>query len=160
LRENQPMAGDMAVALGDATVEGQTLFAHNSDGPAQDMQVIQRLAGRAHELGEKVATQFIELSQSRQTFTVLGSQPERFWGSSHGVNEHGVAAGCTRLSSKLKIDKPGLLGTDLVRLALERSRSAHQAVDLITDLIERHGQGVFPDCPPLVDGDSAFLVAS
>jgi dipeptidase len=154
------MAGDMAVALGDATANGQTLFAHSSHRPPQEMTTFQRVAGRAHELGEKVATQFIELPQARQTFTVLGSQPEGFWGYSHGVNEHGLAAGCARLSSKLEIDRPGLIGTDLVRLALERCRLAHQAVDLITDLIERHGQGVFPDCPAVVEGDSAFLVAS
>jgi secernin len=154
------MAGDTAVALGDATVEGHTLFAHNSDQQPQDAQVLQRVPGRAHELGEKITAQFIELPQARHTLTVLGSQPAGLWGYTHGVNEHGLAAGCTRLKSKLALDRPGLLGTDLVRLALERCRSAHQAVDLITDLIERHGQGTFPDCPPQVEGDSAIVVAS
>jgi secernin len=154
------MAGDMMVALGDATVEGQTLFAHNSDQHAHEAEILQRVSGRAHEPGEKTATQFLELPQARHTVTVVASQPSGLWGYSHGVNEHGLAAGCTRLSSKLKIDQPGLLGTDLVRLALERCHSAHQAIDLITDLIDRHGQGMFPDCPPQVEGDSAILVAS
>jgi len=154
------MAGDMVVALGDATVDGDTLFAHNSDLQPQDVPVLQRVPGRAHEPGEKSATQFLELPQARHTLTVLGSQPAGLWGYTHGVNDQGLAAGCTRLRSKLALDRPGLLGTDLVRLALERCHSAHQAVDLITDLIERHGQGTFPDCPPQVDGDSAIAVAS
>lgn len=153
------MAGDMVVALGSATVEGRTLFAHNSDRPLRDAAVLQLAPGRAHEPGEQVAVQCLEVPQTRQTYTVLGSQPVGFWGYSHGVNEHGIAVGCTTLRSKLTCDKPALLGTDLVRLALERSRNAHQAADLITDLIERHGQGIFPNAPPQVEGDNAFLIA-
>ena len=34
-----------------------------------------------------------------------------------------------------------LLGMDLVRLALERGSSAEQAVDVMTGLLEAHGQG-------------------
>jgi dipeptidase len=150
----------MVVALGDATVHGQTLFAHSSDQQPQDIQVLQRVPGRAHEAGENVSTQFLELPQARHTLTVLGSQPAGVWGYTHGLNDHGLAAGCTRLGSKLKLERPGLVGTDLVRLALERCNSAHQAVDLITDLIERHGQGMFPGCPPQVEGDSAIMLAS
>ena len=51
------------------------------------------------------------------------------------------------LTSALKCDHPGLLGTELTRLALERSQTARQAVDLVTSLVERYGQGAFPGCP-------------
>src|SRR5262249_18038354 len=67
-------------------------------------------------------------------------------------NEHGLAIGSGRLRTKLAAEVPGLTGTALVRLALERSRTAAQAVDLITDLVERHGQGEEEE-------DSSFLVA-
>jgi hypothetical protein len=52
-----------------------------------------------------------------------------------------------------------LLGTDLVRLGLERANSARQAVELLTDLVSRHGQGAYPGCPPADRYDSALLIA-
>jgi hypothetical protein len=51
-----------------------------------------------------------------------------------------------------------LIGADLVRLGLEQSKTAHQAVNLLTRLIENHGQGS-GGCEGIVDADSAFIVA-
>src|SRR5262249_16931310 len=86
-------------------------------------------------------------------------QPLGLWGYQHGVNEHRVALGCAGWRSTLTCPRPGLLGADLVRLALERCRGARQAVDLITDLIERHGQGRFPGCAPPAEAAHVSLVA-
>src|SRR5262249_26386454 len=72
-----------------------------------------------------------------------------------GVNEHGVAMGLTPIRARLRSEQPGLTGTDLVRLCLERAGSTRQAVDLLTDLISRHGQGGGDPGEP----DHAFLVA-
>lgn len=156
---NELMGCDMVVALGRATVDGQTLFAHSSDRPFGEQQALRRIPGRAYTLGEKVRVQFIELTQARQTHTVVGSQPVGCWGYEHGVNGCGVAIGCTSLATKLRSSRPALLGTDLVRLALERARSAQHAVDLITDLVSCHGLGFFSDCSEPMEADSAFLVA-
>jgi hypothetical protein len=65
------------------------------------------------------------------------------WGLEHGVNEHGVAIGNEKVWT---VDDPravpaALLGMDLVRLGLERGRSADEAVDAVTSLLETHGQG-------------------
>jgi secernin len=115
--------------------------------------------GRSFAAGEKVFTQYLELPQARQVCGVLASQPAGCWGYDCGVNEHQVAAGCVALRSALRCPCPGLLGTDLVRLTLERSRTARQAVDLLTDLVERYGQGAFPGCPAEAERDNAFLIA-
>jgi dipeptidase len=57
------------------------------------------------------------------------------------VNEHRVAIGNETVFAKEALGSRGLIGMDLVRLGLERSRSAEEALEVITQLIERHGQG-------------------
>jgi dipeptidase len=52
------------------------------------------------------------------------------------------------------------VGTDLVRLILERSRTARQAVDCLIELVAQHGQSERSgsgERPP--QGDSSFLIA-
>src|SRR5688572_30758914 len=134
------MGCDLVVALGRATVDGQTLFGQNTNLPANQPGPLHRTPGRPFAVGEKTHTQHLELPQVRQTYTAVGCRPEGEWGYHHGVNEHGLAVGCTALRGKLRCPQPFLTGPDLVRLALERCRSATQAMDLVTDLIGRHGQ--------------------
>ena len=67
------MGCDIVVALGRATVEGNTLFGHNCDRPARQCQALHRTPGQSYAPGEKVRTQGLELPQARQTYTVLGS---------------------------------------------------------------------------------------
>lgn len=156
------MGCDMVVALGRATVDGQTLFGQNYTLPAGHPVTLQTTPGRAFAAGEKTRTQHVEVPQARQTCAVFGVRPEGAWGYVHGVNEHGVATGCTTWRSKIRRGQPGLTGPDLVRLALERSARAQQAVDTIAELVERHGQGTAAgagDEPEAGGQDFAFLVA-
>ncbi len=146
------MASDLVVALGAATVQGGTWFGANVHGPANAASVLARVAARDHSPGGTFRAQQVELPQTRQTFAVLGCRTSDAWGLCHGVNEHHVAAGCASWQSKLAITDPVLTGHDLVRLILERSRSARQALEVLTDLIARHGQASS-------DGDNVFLVA-
>src|SRR5437588_6688106 len=147
------MGCNLLVARGRATVDGQTLFGQNSNRAARKGQPLRRTPGRSFAAGEKIRTQYLELPQARQTYTVLGSQPAGLWGYDHGLNEYQVAVGCTPLAPTFSAAAPGLLGTDLVRLLLERSHSARQAVDLLCDCIERHGQGRFVGCPTQAEAD-------
>jgi secernin len=151
------MGGDMVTALGGATVDGQTLFGHNSVQPPGTCESLRLIRGRSFEYGEKVRTEFLEMPQVRQVCTVLGSQAHGRWGFQHGVNGHGVAVGRAPLASRLPATGPGLTGPDLVRLALERGRTARQAVDLLADLVSRHGQGAEPGAES-DDAGNAFLV--
>jgi secernin len=151
------MGSDMAVALGPATANGRPVFGHNSHRPAGECQRLVRVPGREFALGEVVATRHVKLPQVRQTFTVLASQPGDGWGYQHGLNEHQVAIGCSAWSSRLTGSQPGLAGTELVRLLLERCRSARQAVALLTDLVVRYGQGSGTPTDP--ESDHLFLLA-
>jgi dipeptidase len=153
------MGCDSVVALGRATAEGNTLFGHNCDRPTRQCQALHRSLGQSHAPGESIRTQGLELPQARQTYTVLGSRLEGVWGYDFGLNEHQVVVGHVRLRSKIAGRQPCLVGTDLVRLVLERSRSARQAVDLLAGLVERHGQTVPPESDSERECDSAYLVA-
>ena len=134
---------DCAVALSPVTARSSVIFGKNSDRERDEAQPIRQLPAAEHTAGARVRTTYIEIPQVRQTAAVLGSGPFWIWGLEQGVNEHGVAIGNESVFTHEELELPaeGLLGMDLVRLGLERSRSAHQAVAVITELIERHGQG-------------------
>jgi secernin len=153
------MGCDMVVALPAATGNGQTLFAANSHRPVDEGQSIRLVPGRTFALGETVQTRFIQLPQVRQTSTVLAAQPAGCWGYLQGINEHRLAVGVSDWQSRLQRRGPGLLGPDLVRLTLERAHSARHAVEVLGDLLVRHGQGGVADGPEGEDGDHVFLVA-
>lgn len=148
------MGCDMVVALDRATVDGHALFGHNSTRAAGEGQALVRTPGRDFAPGEKVCGLGVTLPQVRHTATVLASRCEGLWGYPHGINEHGVALGITAIRMKLAAEEPRLSGPDLVRLALERATSARQAVDVIADLVSRHGQGGLGDR----DESSSFLI--
>jgi dipeptidase len=157
--EGAAMGCDSVVVLGRATADGLTLFGQYSDADPRRGHTPCRTVSRSFTPGEKVFTQYLELPQARQVYAVLGRRPSGVWGYESGVNEHQVGAACVRLRPALRCNRPGLLGTDLVRLVLERSRNARQAVELLTDLVERYGQGAFPNCPADAEHDNAFLIA-
>jgi len=63
------------------------------------------------------------------------------WGAEIGVNENGVAVGNEAVFTNLPRESDGLIGMDLLRLCLERSRDADEGLRVITSLLEEYGQG-------------------
>jgi secernin len=118
----------------------RTVFGKNSDRPVGEPQVVEAHDPRAS--GGRVRTQYLEIPDTGAS-ALLGSRPEWLWGFEHGVNEHRVAIGNEKVWT---VDDPhaaapALLGMDLVRLGLERGRTADEAFDAITTLLAQHGQG-------------------
>jgi hypothetical protein len=133
---------DCLCALAAASASGATLFAKNSDRPPAEPQAIERHEPR-RDTGPLRVTHIEIEPYADDTIGYVGSRPTWMWGVEHGVNDAGVAAGNETIYTTLD-PRPfpdALLGMDLVRLALERATSAVDAVDVITSLLERHGQG-------------------
>jgi hypothetical protein len=101
----------------------------------------------------------LEIPQVRRTQTVLGLRTHHSTGYRAGLNGAYVAAGCLPLEVRLRGSQPGLSGPNLVRLVLERSRSAHQGMEVLIDLLDRYGQGVLSDANYSSGCDHAFLIA-
>jgi hypothetical protein len=133
---------DCLCALGAATASGVTLFAKNSDRPPDEAQAVEWFPPRRDD--GRLRTTHIEIAPAPcATIGFIGSRPTWAWGVEHGVNEAGVAIGNEAIYTTLdpRPAPPGLIGIDLVRLALERAPDAERAVDVITTLLDRHGQG-------------------
>lgn len=154
---------DVLVALPAATGMG-TLFAKNSDRPPTERQVYEWVPSRT-STGDERVTHITIAAHAEPTLGCLISRPTWMWGAEHGVNEAGVAVGNTTVYTTLdpRGAAVGLTGMDLVRLALERAVSAEAAVEVITSLITRYGQGGSGQDPAVVPGGrpywNAFLVA-
>ena len=133
---------DTFVALGSVTIDGSTLFAKNSDREPNEAHCLLRVQAARHAPGEHVKCTYVEIPQVEETYEVLLAKPFWIWGAEMGANEHGVAIGNEAVFTKVPDDKrPGLIGMDLLRLALERARTARAALDVITDLLGEYGQG-------------------
>ncbi len=152
-------ACDSLVALGNATADGAVLFAKNSDRPAGECQPLVQLRRQSHPAGTRLRCTYIEIPQAAETARLIGSRPFWCWGFEHGLNEYGVAIGNHTVFSKESLEGKGLIGMDLVRLGLERGRSAEQAVDVITALLTTHGQGGSGYCDKDWPYHNSFLVA-
>src|SRR5262249_57872199 len=119
---------------------GHTVFAKNSDRPTTECQPLYRGTATTHPPGSTVRCQYLEIPQAPATLAVLGSRPWWLWGFEHGANERRVAIGNEALHTRAEPAETGLLGMDLVRLGLERGRTAAEAKRVITEHLARYRQ--------------------
>ena len=119
----------------------ENLFAKNSDRPVGEVQRLCFAKGGEHKWGEMIRCTQMEIPQAEHTYTVWGSQPFWIWGFEMGFNEKGLVIGNEAEGSRCPTEpEEGLLGMDILRLALERSATAREAITVITDLISQYGQ--------------------
>src|SRR5580700_4212672 len=135
------------------------VFAKNSDRPPGEVQIAWPF-GRRSSAGCTLRTQYLSIGDTGAHAALL-SCPTWLWGAEHGVNEHGVAIGNERVATThdAAAAPPALIGMDLVRLGLERARTAAEAVDVMTGLLETCGQGGIADAAHQEAYDSSFLIA-
>ena len=149
---------DTLVALPHYTRNKSLIFAKNSDREPQEAQGIilmpkvqnfnsmtPETQARTSGLGMSKTTlqcTYISIPQVAETFEVILSKPFQMWGAEMGINEFDVIIGNEAVFTNVKIPRKndGLTGMDLLRLALERSRTAPEAVKTITELLMKFGQ--------------------
>jgi secernin len=133
---------DTLVALGNATADGSVLFAKNSDRDPNEAHELILVPRTAHPENSSVHCTYIDVPQVAETYAVLLAKPFQIWGAEMGANERGVVIGNESVFTKVPYGKkPGLIGMDFIRLALERTGTAHAALEVITNLLENYGQG-------------------
>ncbi len=157
------MCDTMVVPRG-AAGNSATLFAKNSDREPNEAQQVVIVPAADYAADESLTCTYIAIPHARHTHRVLLSKPCWLWGAEMGANEHGVAIGNEALFTinSRPADPPaenGLIGMDLLRLGLERATSAVEALEVITALLERWGQG--GNCGFTRDFryDNSFLIA-
>jgi hypothetical protein len=116
-------------------------FAKNSDREPSEPQPVVRLPAVRDDRAGSVRLSWLEIPQVPARHGVILSKPVWCWGAEMGANDQGVVIGNEAIFSRRATARPALLGMDLVRLGLERGASAAAALEVMTELLERHGQG-------------------
>jgi len=133
---------DTLVAPPNGTASRAMLFGKNSDRQRNEAQVVESFPSRDHDRDAELACTYITIPQVRHTHAVILCRPFWIWGAEMGANEHGVAIGNEAVHARQPANQAkSLIGMDLLRLALERSATADEAVTVITSLLEKYGQG-------------------
>ncbi|MHA1946313.1 MAG: C69 family dipeptidase [Candidatus Hodarchaeales archaeon] len=132
---------DTFVALSKATSDGSVIFGKNSDRPYSEIQNITFYPREEHIRETELQCTNIKIPQVKKTNAVLLSQPFWMFGAEMGANEHGLVIGNEAVWTREKLGPPALLGMDLLRLALERSQTARNGLEIIVELLELYGQG-------------------
>jgi secernin len=164
---------DTMVALPDVTATRTTILGKNSDRPVFDCQPLVYNPRRAPGPGARLRLAYLEIPDAETSHATLGSSPYWCWGYEEGMNEFGVAIGNEAIFTATwaaaveearagRPPDPGLLGMEVLRLGLERGRTAREALEAMAGLIEEYGQwgsGV-PACGHVTGAyDNSYIVA-
>ena len=136
---------DTMVALPGYTCDGSLLFAKNSNREPNEPHIIIRVPRHRIEPGDRTLCTYISIDNSGSidllTNEAILFKPSWIWGAEMGVNEKGLVIGNEAVFTREKVEDRTLLGMDILRLALEMCSSAKEALNYITGLIEKYGQG-------------------
>jgi secernin len=171
--DGRPWSCDSFAVLPTASADGSTLLGKNSDRPVNETQPLRYIPARAPAGGERLRLAYVEIADDRETLAHVGASPYWCWGHELGLNERGVAIGNEALFTRdLALNQraaragedppPGILGMELLRLGLERGRTAAEALEVMTALLERHGQwgaGVPGKAPADGAYDNSYVIA-
>lgn len=135
---------DTIVATPKYSKNGKMLFGKNSDRSPNEPQFLQHFPAKDYDMSTRPVLEmtYIKISQAAHTNEITISRPSWMWGGEFGCNEFGLNIGNEAVFTREKYLKgDGITGMDLLRLALERCRTALEAVYFITVMLQKYPQG-------------------
>ncbi|HLT34738.1 MAG TPA: carcinine hydrolase/isopenicillin-N N-acyltransferase family protein [Enhygromyxa sp.] len=129
---------DSVVIVGEA---GSVWLAKNSDREPSESQAVEHIPAAEHPDGARLRCTHVEIPQVRRTHAITIARPTWMWGCEMGINQHALAVANEAVFTRLPIASSGLTSMDMQRLALERCRTADDAVEQIVELLDRFPQG-------------------
>ncbi len=151
---------DTVVVTKENSRSGYTVFGKASDRAVNEPQPLIFCPAADHSPGSKVKCTYIEVEQAEHTYAMILSKPSWIWGAEIGVNEFGVCIGNESVFSREMVTEgEALLGMDIVRLALERAKTAREAVEVMGEMMEKYGQGGNASFDGVFLYDNGYMVA-
>jgi len=152
---------DSFVALPPTTANGSVILSKSADCQVNEAHALVRYPARKHLPGAVFKATHLVVPQVEQTNEVILGKSFWTWGAEIGFNEYGVAMGneavFTTLQKEEKSD--GLIVIDMLRLGLERGKTAREAIDAITSTLEAIGQGGNCELAGNSHFDGSYLIA-
>jgi dipeptidase len=149
-----------------ATVDGSVITCHTCDGPYRqwvnivphqkwpDKSTNKIYSGKMHTetpTDLRGILQTGEIPQVPETFRFLNT-------AYPALNEAGLAIGETTIGGRRElVNNEGMfMIEELERIALERCRTAREAIKLIGELVKQYGYGDFGECITIADGKEVW----
>ncbi|MGI6791358.1 C69 family dipeptidase [Aminivibrio sp.] len=157
----------------NATADGSVLHGHNEDMGFTAVGRLWYVPSLSHKQGDKVKVPYVTLDLPAETFAYwasgnaygtaglgIASEMQPYDSVLVGMNEFGVTMSCNWMYSKEEnLPGKGVRRYAMRQLILERAKTAKDAVKLVGDLIDKHGQadwGGLTYC--LADPEEAWII--
>ncbi len=153
------MSGTIVIPAASGPAKA-TYFGKNSNRVPGECHVVVTLPAVECDTATVLQCTHISIAQVPRRYGIILGKPWWTWGGEMGANNRGVVIGIEPVLTRDHESEPGLIGMDLVRLGLERGATAAEALDVITSLLQNHGQG--GACrldKPSVGFDNSFIIA-
>jgi len=149
-----------------ATIDGSVITCHTCDGryrqwvnivPHQkwpDKSMNKVYSGKMHT---ETSTDLRGIVQTGEIPQV--SETYRFLNTAYpALNEHGLAIGETTIGGRRELvnNEGAFMIEELERIALERCKTAREAIKLIGELVKQYGYGDYGECITIADGKEVW----
>ncbi|MEW9093765.1 MAG: C69 family dipeptidase [Clostridiaceae bacterium] len=130
------------LAQGKALKDGKgTMIMKNRDQGATALCEVTVQAASTHPSNGIYEAAYIDIPQISKTYKFVGNRTAGRWGLGMGINEHQVIVANNDAPSRDYLDfEAGLHDNDMIRLILERAKTAREGVEIATKLVEKYGQ--------------------